>query len=580
MFDYLPTNLAEIKQKGWDSVDIILISGDAYVDHPSFAAAIIGRYLESKGYKVAIIPQPNWNNEADFTVCGKPNLFFGITSGNLDSMIANYTSEKNARREDEYSENCQPGKRPDRAVIVYSNLVRRLFPESPIVIGGIEASLRRFTHYDFWSNNLRRSILFDTRADILVYGMGEESIVEIASRIRNKQSLVEIPNTAYISSELPSNSEICLFLPSHEEQVKNKTLFLSTALLYEKEMAKKYPRRIIHPCQNKFVILESPKSISLEEFDKLYFLPFMRTAHPRYHGPIPAYSFVKDSVVTHRGCYGGCSFCSLTVHQGKNIISRSEDSILSEIKDVVSKDKTFKGVIQDVGGPSANMYGSVCSLPDGCNRLSCIFPDICKNLVHNQKKHLKLLSTIMNIAGVNKVFVNSGVRYDLALLSPEYMEGLIGKHISGQLSMAPEHYCKNVLDLMQKPEFSVYERFVGEFQRINKKVGKQQYIIPYFISSHPGCKLDDMFALAMYMRKNKMRIKQVQNYIPIPLTLSAAMYYCESDVFTKKPIYVAKGDDRKIQRALLQPWLDINKKLVQKALIKLNQLKQFSFLTN
>jgi uncharacterized radical SAM protein YgiQ len=563
-FNFLPTNKAELALKGWDSVDIILVSGDAYVDHPSFGTALIGRYLEAHGYKVGIIAQPDWQQEEAFKALGAPNLFFAISAGNLDSMIANYSADKKRRRKDMYTPDGEPGKRPDRAVIVYANMVKKAYPKVPIILGGVEASLRRLVHYDYWSNKLRRSLLFDARADLLLYGMAEKAILETAERLKMQGSLAGIGNSVYISNDQPP--EESLELASYEELMGDKELFVKTVLLHEKEYAKKRPRKVIQKCQNKYVVAESPDQLNSEELDKLYQLPFTREIHPAYKSPIPAYSFVKESVVTHRGCFGGCSFCTLTLHQGKFIINRSPESVLKEIKEVVVKQKDFKGNILDVGGPSADMYGSECLNKEGCSRLSCIYPELCPQLKTGHKEQLALLKKIRELPEIKRVFINSGIRYDLALTCPEYIEELTAHHVSGQLSMAPEHTSDNVLRLMQKPGFKVFEKFSELFKKINERVGKKQFIVPYFISSHPGCTLQDSYELYLYLKKNNLKVEQVQNFIPIPMTLSSAMYYSELDPFTMKKLHVPKGEERLMQRALLQPHLPLNRNLVQKAL--------------
>ncbi|MFC1595988.1 YgiQ family radical SAM protein [Candidatus Margulisiibacteriota bacterium] len=563
-FPFLPTNKAEMRLKGWDSVDIILITGDAYVDHPSFGAALIGRYLESRGFRVGIIAQPDWTKDDDFLALGKPNLFFGVTGGNLDSMIANYNSEKKSRKKDEYTAGGEPGKRPDRAVIVYTNMIRKLFPGSPVIIGGLEASLRRLTYYDYWSNKLRRSILFDSKADLLVYGMGEKAIVAAAERLKDFRDLKGIKNTAYISDRKPSGD--ILDLPAHEILLKEKVLYLKAVKEHEQEYAKKKPRKVVQECQKKFIIAEPPDPLNSKELDELYTLPFTREPHPGYQEPIPAYSFVKHSVVAHRGCYGGCSFCTLTLHQGKYIVSRSEKSILNEIQNVIGKQQDFKGNILDIGGPSADMWQSRCKKLEGCGRLSCLVPSVCPNLEIGHKQQLSLLQKARSLPGIKRIFINSGIRIDQALLCPQYIDELTRYHVSGQLSLAPEHNASDVLKLMQKPKFSLYEQFVKLFNKANKKYHKEQYIIPYLIASHPGCTLQNMHNLSEYLRQNKLRVQQVQNYIPIPMTLSSAMYYSETDPFSLKPIHVAKGEERRLQRALLQPWLKANKPLHRKAL--------------
>ncbi len=568
-FPFLPTTYNEISQKGWNSLDIILITGDAYIDHPSFGTALIGRYLESLGYTVGIIAQPDWTQDKDFLTLGQPRLFFGISAGNLDSMVANYTADKRPRKTDEYSEAGIPNQRPDRAVTVYSNCIRKLFPTVPIIIGGIEASLRRLSYYDFWSNNLRRSILWDSRADILVYGMAEKAIAEIARCLQNNSPIVNIKNTAIISNYLPNQEH--LQLPSHEEIISDKQIYLKSVLDHEHECAKKQPATIVQSCQGKFVIVHPPDTLPATEWEQLFTLPFTRQAHPRYQKTIPGYRFVQNSVVTHRGCCGGCSFCTLTLHQGKFISSRSETSILKEIETIIQCDPNFKGVIEDVGGPSANMYGCSCDQPTGCSRLSCLIPKQCIHFQIDHEKQIRLLKKIRSLPGIRHVFIRSGIRYDMSLNCLPYLRELIQHHVGGQLSIAPEHISAEVLTLMQKPMLPIYEQFVDSFKKISHNCNKQQYVIPYFMSSHPGSTLKHMFDLATYMHTHHLRIEQVQNFTPIPMTLSAAMYYCEMNPFTMKPIHVPKGEERLIQRALLQPTLATNHKLVKKALTILGE---------
>lgn len=568
--DFLPTNQKEMKQKGWSELDIILITGDAYIDHPSFGAALIGRYLEANGFKVGIIAQPNWRTDTDFQVLGKPRLFFGITSGNLDAMIANYTAEKKPRKTDAYSESGQTGKRPDRALIVYSNAVKKLFPKVPIIIGGLEASLRRLAHYDYWSNSIRRSILLDCRADLLVYGMGELAILTAAQRLANNENLNNIPNTGLILNTAPENA---LILPSFEAMGEDKKTCMDATVLYLKEWAKKNPKIICQATQKRFVTLYPPKHLTSHELDQLYTtLPFLRRPHPQYQKPIPADGFVKDSVVAHRGCYGGCSFCSLGFHQGKHIISRSKESILSEIRTIIATDPQFRGTIQDIGGPTANMYQSHCQNPHECARLSCLFPNLCPHLKHNQNAHLELLQQAKKISKVKHVFVNSGIRHDLALQNPQYLSGLIMDHISGQLSTAPEHTCDNVLRLMHKPAFNVFEEFQKKFNSVSERHQKKQYIIPYFMASFPGARLIDAYKVSQWLQKHHLKIEQVQNFIPIPMTLASMMYYTELDA-QKNPIYVAKGESRYWQRALLQPHLPQNHAYITRAMAALGVKK-------
>ena len=579
MFNFLPTTLEEVHQKGWTTpLDIILITGDAYVDHPSFGAALIGRQLESQGFTVGIIAQPDWKTEKDFQVLGQPRLFFGITAGNMDSLVSNLTAEKRKRKKDDYSENGETGKRPDRAILVYTNRIKQLFQSTTVVIGGLEASLRRLTHFDYWSNKLRRSILLDSRADILVYGMADNAIVNIAQALKSGNPLAGIPNTARVVDSLPNIDS--LEIPSHDDLLNDKQLFLKTTLIHEQEYAKKQPRTVIQAVQNKYVQVEPPQSLTTSELDNLALLPFTRQAHPKYQQPIPAFSFVKDSVVAHRGCYGGCSFCALTVHQGKYISSRSEKSILNEITNMISKQPHFPGVLLDVGGPSANMFSGFCKKPEGCTRLSCLVPTICPRLDTGLDRQLKLLAKIQKIPTIKKVFLNSGIRTDLALTSPKYIEALACNHTSGQLSVAPEHSSDKVLRLMQKPSFKSHLDFANAFNKSSRKASKEQYLTPYFIAAHPGCTLQEMATLAFWMKENRLRVRQVQTFIPLPMTLSAAMYYSQTDPWTKKAIHVALGEERRWQRALLQPWLPINKPLVHKALKQIGLDKKFKWLTS
>jgi len=555
-----------ITERPLEQLDVILISGDAYIDHPSFGPALIGRYLESHGFKVGIIPQPDWKKDDDFLKLGPPKLFFGVTSGNLDSMVANYTADKKIRRDDMYSPNAKAGMRPDRATIVYSNKIKQLFPDVPIVIGGIESSLRRFAHYDYWDNSIRRPILFDTRADYLVYGMGEHAILQIAkSQITKSQ----IPNTAIITKDI-SEYKNALILPSYEEVLADKKTYAKAFKMFYLEGRKKNPRIIIQPCQKRYLVAFPPHITTSSELESYYKLPFERKPHPMYSGKkIPAWDFVKFSTVSHRGCFGGCSFCAIDQHQGKYIVSRSIESIKNEIKTRIMTQPDFKGNILDVGGPTSNMYGIICKKEDGCVRSSCIYPNICKDLDFSQKPSLELLKEIRKIPGIKNVFIGSGVRHDLALMDPDYLKEIVAHHISGQLSVAPEHSCEGVLALMGKPSIDKFINFRREFEKLNKKCGKKQYLIPYLISSHPGATLQDAFNLAVFMKKNNIRVEQVQNFTPTPMTLSTCMYYTHENPLTGKPVFVATGEERAMQKALLQPQLQKNKKLVDAALKKL-----------
>lgn len=580
---FLPIDKSEITEQ----LDIILVSGDAYIDHPSFGTALIARNLEAHGFTVGIIAQPDWKSDKDFLKLGTPKLFFGISAGNMDSMVANYTSDNKERRNDMYTPNNEAGHRPDRATIVYTNKIKHLFPGSKIVLGGVEASLRRFSHYDYWDDKVRRSILFDTKADILVYGMAENAIVRIAqiltpSDLRTqtnsgshlpltKGEIIEgVENTAVIMKDI-SGLKDYVMLPSYEEVSTDKKKFVEAFKLYDTEIQKKHPRIIIEPCQGRYLVAFPPKILTSEELESIFKLPFMRAPHPSYKHPIPAWDFVKFSTISHRGCFGGCSFCAIAQHQGKYIVSRSQESIEDEIKNIIMKQKDFKGVILDVGGPSANMYQMECTQKEGCTRVSCIYPSICPSLNSSHKPVIEMMRTIRNIPGINHVFSNSGVRYDLALQDPEYIEELTKHYVSGQLSVAPEHICEEVLFLMKKPKIDTFQKFQKEFNKYSKEAGKEQYLIPYFISSHPGSTLENALELSLFFKKNHLKIEQVQNFLPTPMTPATCMYYTGIDPFTGKEVHVPKGEERSFQRALLQPHLEKNKRQVIKALTVLGK---------
>lgn len=571
-FDFLPTNREEMALKGWEEIDILLISGDAYVDHPSFGAPLIGRVLEAAGFRVGLIPQPDWKNNKDFKVMGAPRLFTGISSGNLDSMVSNYSSEKHLRRDDAFAEGGEPGHRPDRACLVYANRIRECFPCVPVILGGIEASLRRITHYDYWDDKLRRSILFDSRAELLVYGMAENTIVEVANRLSEGKPLLGIRGTAYLAKDV--NQDHALVIGSWESLQEDKKAFAEMTLQVHRELSKKHPRRILQECGGRWVVCEPPMPMTSEELDKIPLLPFTRKAHPRYVRPIPANGFMQDSIVSHRGCYGGCTFCALTVQQGKYIVSRSEESILAEAKMLVDR-PGFKGNILDVGGPSANMYGSVCTKEEGCQRLSCLVPDRCPSLEDGQKQLIPLYRALRKIKGIKKVFINSGVRHDLALSTPAYCEELITHHVSGQLSLAPEHSQKTILKRMMKPTLDVYERFLKVFADVNKTAHKEQYIIPYVIAAFPGSTLEDAYQLAKSIRSKHGNVEQVQTFIPIPMTISSAMAYAHWDPLDRVALHIPKGEERLLQRALLQPKLRSNWGFVKKALQQLGKANEY-----
>ena len=570
---FLPINKGEVNH----TLDIIIITGDAYIDHPSFGPVLIARYLEKHGFTVGIIAQPDWKKDDDFLALGRPNLFFGISSGNLDSMVANYTADKKIRRTDMYTPEGVSGKRPDRATIIYTNKVKALFPGGKTVLGGVEGSLRRFAHYDYWDDSVRRPILFDTKADLLVYGMAEMGILEIAKRMKESQkkgiepNFLDIPNGTMILKDI-SHLKNYILLPSFEEVKDNKEKYAEAFKLYYNEGRKKHPRTIVQPCQGRYLVVSPPHQMTTEELDSIFELDFMRSPHPIYGDTkIPAWDFVKFSTISHRGCFGGCSFCAISQHQGKYITSRSEESIAKEVKTKIIPQKEFKGTILDIGGPTANMYQMECIQEEGCTKSSCIYPTICPNLKLDHKPLLKMLKNVRNLAGVKHLFSNSGIRYDMAINDPEYLEELTNNLTSGQLSVAPEHICEDVLSLMGKPGIKAFENFKDKFNELSEKSGKKQFLIPYFISSHPGSTLDDALKLALYLKKEGLKVEQVQNFTPTPMTVSTCMYHTGLDPFTGKKIHVPRGEERSLQRALLQPTLKKNKRQVIKALTVLNR---------
>jgi len=588
MNTFLPVDKTDLKKRRIDQLDIILISGDAYIDHPSFGPVLIARYLEAHGFSVGIIPQPDWTKDEDFLKLGAPKLFFGVSAGNLDSMVANYTADKKIRRTDMYSPNNEAGHRPDRATMVYTNKVKQLFPNVPVVLGGVEASLRRFAHYDYWDDKVRRSILFDTKADYLVYGMAETAILRIAElqtsnfKLQNKyqSSNPNIPNLAIIEKDI-SKYKDPLILPSYEEVSTDKKEYAEAFKLYYLEGRKRHPRIIIQPCQGRYLVVFPPENISQKEFEALFELPFVRAPHPMYAGDkIPAWDFVRFSTVSHRGCFGGCSFCAISQHQGKYITSRSLGSIKKEVKEIIMQQPDFKGNILDIGGPTSNMYGIICNKEEGCTRASCIYPNVCKNLEVSQKPSLALLREIRQIPGVKNLFISSGIRYDLALLDDEYIQELVKHHVGGQLSVAPEHICEEVLLMMGKPKTGRFLEFKDKFEHFSKKHGKQQFLIPYFIASHPGSTLNHALELALFLKKNRIRVEQVQNFTPTPMTVSTCMYYTGLDPFTGKAVHVPKGEERSFQRALLQPKLKKNFRQVAKALKGMKKTDLIPYLTS
>ena len=557
---FLPTSKDEMERLGWDQADIILFSGDAYVDHPSFGTAVIGRVLQRAGFKVAIVPQPNWRDDLrDFKKLGKPRLFFGVSAGAMDSMVNHYTANKRLRHDDAYTPGGRHGMRPDYPVIVYSKILKELYPDIPVIAGGIEASLRRVSHYDYWEDRLRPSILADAPADIISYGMGEKTILEIASRLdkgENIKDMTDIPQTAFFTEEKPVSGDI--ILSSFEECLKDKRL---QSLNFKKieEESNRYNGNVIWQSTKGRMIKINPMYPPLveEEIDSFYNLPFTRVPHPRYKGKtIPAYEMIRHSITLHRGCFGGCAFCTISAHQGKFISSRSKESILKEAKKV-SEMADFKGYISDLGGPSANMYalrGKDESICKKCLRPSCLHPGVCKNLNVDHSRLTDIYQSVDRLPAIKKSFVGSGVRYDLAMASStekeakaneRYIEELIKNHVSGRLKVAPEHTSDKVLGIMRKPAFSLFRKFKNKFEQINRRNNLNQQIIPYFISSHPGCETADMAELAIETKELDFHLEQVQDFTPTPMTLASEIYYSGIHPYTGEKIYTARGEMEK-----------------------------------
>ena len=554
----LPTTKREMIARGWENADIILITGDAYVDHPSYGAAIIGRVLESAGYRVGIIAQPDWRSIDGFTRLGRPRLFFGVTSGNLDSMVSNYTSHKRPRRVDAYSPGGRPGLRPDRAVIVYANRLREAFHDTTIVLGGIEASLRRLAHYDWWDDKVRRSILLDTRADILVYGMGERQVVEIARRLESGADLYGIPGTAVIRKDMPLSGEF-QEIPSYEEARDDKAKFSEAFRIFHAHQDPFRGKTIAQRHDRRYVIQFPPAApLSQGELDAVYSLPFTRIAHIACKGdePPPGLETVRFSIISHRGCCGACSFCSLSAHQGRIIQSRSRKSILEEAERI-SNMNDFKGTITDVGGPTVNLYAATCPLWSAkghCGKRDCLIPSKCGSLKLGYRESMELYKSILSFPKVKHMFIESGIRYDLlADDKTGYFEYLCEHHVGGRMKVAPEHSVNAVLKMMNKPAFQVYEKFIERFRAICRRIHKDQYVVNYFISGHPGATMEDERALSAYLKGRNMNPEQIQDFTPLPLTMAACMYYAEEDPFTGERLHVAKSfEERMAHRAIIQ----------------------------
>ena len=573
--DWLPTTKKEMEIRGWDEADIILFSGDAYVDHPSFGAAVIGRVLEANGYRVAIVPQPDWHGDyRDFKKLGKPRLFFGISPGCMDSMVNKYTANRRLRSEDAYSPDGRHDCRPEYPTIVYTQILKQLFPDVPVILGGIEASLRRLTHYDYWQDKLMRCILCDSGADMIVYGMGEKPIVRLAERLREGEDIHDIhdiPQPVYLTAKdsIPGGiSDNDLVLHSHKECLQNKKAQAENFRHIEEESNKIHAQRLLQEVDGKYAVVNPPyPPMTTEDLDASFDLPYTRLPHPKYKNKrIPAYEMIKHSVNIHRGCFGGCAFCTISAHQGKFIVCRSKESILKEVKQVMQL-PDFKGYLSDLGGPSANMYGmegrnkNIC---EKCKRPSCIHPQICPNLNTDHSKLLDIYHAVDQLPGIKKSFIGSGVRYDLLLYKSkdeksneaarQYTRELICHHVSGRLKVAPEHTSDRVLQLMRKPSFSQFEEFKRIFDRINNEEHLRQQIIPYFISSHPGCREEDMAELAVITKRLDFQLEQVQDFTPTPMTISTETWYTGYDPYTLEPVSSAKTQREKLAQRQFFFW--------------------------
>ncbi|MDR0806881.1 MAG: YgiQ family radical SAM protein [Enterobacteriaceae bacterium] len=644
---FLPMSREEMETLGWDSCDIIIVTGDAYVDHPSFGMAIVGRMLEAQGFRVGIIAQPDWTNKNDFMRLGKPNLFFGVTAGNMDSMINRYTADRRMRHDDAYTPDNIGGKRPDRATLVYSQRCKEAYKEVPVILGGIEASLRRIAHYDYWSDTVRRSVLVDSKADMLVYGNGERPMVEVAHRLAAGENIADIQdvrNTAIMTKgalvgwsgvdstrldkpghidpiphpygdDLPcvdgssidkndKNGKFAIgkkstakeiivqpakpkpwektyvLLPSYEKVKGDKVMYAHASRILHHETNPGCARALLQKHGDRYVWINPPAiPLSTEEMDSVFALPFQRVPHPAYDGKkLPAYEMIRFSVNIMRGCYGGCSFCSITEHEGRIIQSRSEDSIIHEIEEIRDNVPGFTGIISDLGGPTANMYMLRCKSPRAeqtCRRLSCVYPEICQHMDTNHEPTIKLYRRARDLKGVKKILIASGVRYDLAVEDPRYIKELATYHVGGYLKIAPEHTEKNPLSKMMKPGMGSYDRFKQLFDTYSKQAGKEQYLIPYFISAHPGTEDVDMVNLALWLKKNRFRLDQVQNFYPSPLANSTTMYYSGKNPLGKvdyksEDVTVPKGDrQRRLQKALLRYHDPANWQLIRSALIEM-----------
>ena len=570
---FLPITKEEALQRGWDELDVIFVTGDAYIDHPAFGVPLLARWLESRGFRVGIIPQPDWRSKEAFTALGRPRLFFAVSAGAMDSMVAHYTPARKLRRDDAYTPGNRHGARPNRATIVYTSCCKAAFRDVPVVIGGIEASLRRFAHYDYWEDKVRRSLLVDAKADLLVYGMGERPLLELAERLSDGgefAAIRDIRGTAFMAKEpFPAGGRVSV-LPAYEEVSTDKSRYAEAFRLLSAEQNPCSARPVVQRHGDRWLACNPPPlPLSERELDSVYALPFTRAPHPSYREPIPAFEQIKTSITTHRGCYGGCAFCAITHHQGKIIQSRSERSILDEVRRL-SALKWFRGQISDLGGPTANMYASGCGnlrVRSVCTRPSCLWPGPCRHLDVDDRRAALLLKRVRDIPGVKSAAVSSGIRHDLLERQPAYRGELLAHHVGGLLKVAPEHLSDRVTALMRKPGRKSFDRFLSLFRAESRRLGRKQHLVPYLMSGHPGCTLDDMVELALALKKYGLRVEQVQDFTPTPGTLATCMFHTGIDPFSGSAVHVARTDREKLlQKALLLAHLPEERKNVMAAL--------------
>ncbi|MBI5533482.1 MAG: YgiQ family radical SAM protein [Deltaproteobacteria bacterium] len=581
---FVPTTRQEMEARGWQALDVLIVSGDAYVDHPAFGPALIARVLEAQGHRVGLIAQPRWQDTADIARMGRPRLMVGVSAGNLDSMLNKLTAQKKVRSEELYSPGGEPNLRPNRATIVYANLCRQAFPGLPVILGGIEASLRRVAHYDYWADEVRRSILLDAKADLLIFGMAERAVTQVASRLAAGEPIAALRDVrgsacvldraswkARLDAGLPQEQSPVV-LPSYDEVKQDRRAFAMMTRLIHLESNPLVARPLLQVHGDQAVWLNPPAlGLNTSELDAIYDLPFARRAHPSYREPVPALKTVQHSIAASRGCFGGCSFCAITCHEGRSVQSRSSEALEREAR-TIARQSGFRGTLTDIGGPTANMYGLGCKSERAervCRRLSCLHPTICQHLDTDHGDYIRLLRKLRAIPAVSRVYIASGIRFDLALRSPQFVRELAAHHTGGQLSIAPEHVCAPVLAAMRKPAVEQYERFAEMFHLESERAGKRQFLIPYFIVGHPGSTLEDTIELALYLKRNELRPRQVQEFIPTPMTLATAMYHTGLDPMTLRPVQVVRGlRDKRMMKALLMYWDEAQWPLAREALAK------------